>query len=311
MGAGVLLIVHIGVHDIPTVFENVLDHHVAYEKVTTHAIYCESCTISHNNNYLNMPNDMQDLLKWSINAAQNPAEAGNPNPELMAQLFGAPDDVTLMREELRAAVESKDQDERLECLDKFDEHIAKMDNANNMGALWEPLLFLVNDSDPEISASALTCVSTAVQNNDKAQADLVATKSGIPLILDKTNHNDNNVAAKALLALSSAIAHCEPAYDQFVSAKGWEVFAYVFSNTFETDDNRPEKTRGRVLSLLYSLVLLVPRQEVHGELEKLRIVPKLQALATKEAGTNKEKIENILSTLKENPKPEPKLLAVN
>ena len=49
-----------------------------------------------------MPNDMQDLLKWSINAAQNPAEAGNPNPELMAQLFGAPDDVTLMREELRA-----------------------------------------------------------------------------------------------------------------------------------------------------------------------------------------------------------------
>lgn len=90
MGAGVLLIVHIGVHDIPTVFENVLDHHVAYEKVTTHAIYCESCTISHNNNYLNMPNDMQDLLKWSINAAQTQLRRATPIRSLWPSSLARP-----------------------------------------------------------------------------------------------------------------------------------------------------------------------------------------------------------------------------
>lgn len=254
---------------------------------------------------------MEGLLKWSIKASETGDAGEGPDPKLLSQLLGAPDDMTLMKEELQAAVSSEEKDQRLECLRNFEEYVENVDNANNIGKLWEPLVYLVNDKDAQISSQALSCIAAAVQNNNKAQNDLVATKTGISVVLEKVNDDNSEVSSKALLALSSSIAHCKPAYEQFVAANGWNFFSTVFTTNFETEDSRPVKMRSRVLSLLFSIVLLAPNPSVHDEINKLDLIPKLQNLEHAESGIVKEKIADILTTLRDNPKQETRLLALD
>lgn len=254
---------------------------------------------------------MESLLKWSIKASETGDAGEGPDPKLMSQLLGAPDDMTLMKEELHAAVSGEEQQQRLECLQKFEDYVENIDNANNIGKMWEPLIYLVNDKDAQISSQALSCIAAAVQNNNKAQLDLVATKTGISIILDKVNDANSEVSSKALLALSSSIAHCLPAYEQFVAANGWDLFSSAFTNNFETGETCSVKIKSRVLSLLFSIVLLAPNPSVHAEIKKLEFVDKLQNLEVTETGIVKDKIENILATLKDNPKQETRFLALD
>lgn len=250
---------------------------------------------------------MEGLLKWSI-AAQNGDKTSQPDPKALSQLLGAPDDLTLMKNEMQAAVESKDRDARIEYLEQFEEHVENVDNANNIGKLWEPLLYLAKDEDLEVRALALSSVAAAVQNNDKSQADLVTTKSGIPTILESVTNDNVLVSTKALLALSCAIAHCQAAYDQFTSAKGWDVLASLL-NLCSSGQAVPDKKKARVMSLVYSIVLLLPHTEIYDELERLQVQKQLEELKPKESGVTAEKIDDILSILKEHPRGPIKLLS--
>lgn len=241
---------------------------------------------------------MEKLLKWSVDAAHS-GNVGNPDPKLLAQLFGAPGDQDQMREDLRFVVENTDDiDKRVECLEDFEEMVESIDNANEIGTLWEPLLYLVNDREARIRSLSLSAIGSAVQNNAKAQGDLVATKSGIGTIMEHVCEKDSSVVNKALYALASAIGHCSPAYEQFRGANGWDVLQVVFDENFDAPDGAL-KIRGRVLGLLYAVILADPADALK-ELRNTSIWSKIKTLEPKLDEALKERITHIEELLNDN-----------
>jgi hypothetical protein len=168
----------------------------------------------------------------------------------MAQLFGAPDDAQLMREATAAA---SDRDNSLEdretALDNLEMLVENLDNANNIEnlQLWEPILNLLNDDEAVIRKMTLWVIGTAVQNNDKAQDHFSSKEGGLSRVLNLVHDNNEEVALKAIYALSSALGHCEVAYKGFLQNNGWDSLAKVLHK------DSPLRLRLRGLSVVLSL----------------------------------------------------------
>lgn len=250
---------------------------------------------------------MEKLLQWSIDAAQNPGHAGEPDPKLLAQLFGFDNPRSTMRDTLQDAVQGTDLASRTNALLEFTDLVEDMNNANEIGNLWEPLLYLVNDSEDQIRMVTFSAIAAATQNNDKSQNDLVATKSGIPTIMEHINEADREVAAKALFALSCAIGHCPAAYEQFAANDGWTVLTYIVEN--EKVDSAMDKKHQRIVSLVAALVSVQQFRSVFSELEKTPIIATLEKWYPF-AGNYKERLEDLFTLLKEQKYGEPRLLPV-
>lgn len=228
--------------------------------------------------------------------AAHSGNAGDPDPKLLAQLFGAPGEPDQMKEDLRFVVENTDDlGKRVECLENFEELVESIDNANEIGLLWEPLLYLVNDKEPQIRTLALSAVGSAVQNNSKAQGDLVATKTGVNTIMEHVCEKDGAVANKAIYALASALGHCPAAYAQFREAKGWELLQYLFDSHFDAPYG-VTKLRGRVLSVLYAVLLADPTDSIK-ELNATSIWSKIKKVEPELDESLKERITHIRELL--------------
>lgn len=249
---------------------------------------------------------MEGLLKWSI-AAQKGDTSQKPDPKALAELFGAPDEVTQMRAELTVASDSPDKDDRIEYLEKFEEHVENVDNANNIGDMWGPLVKLTADSDEEVKALALSCVAAAVQNNQKSQADFLNVEGGFDSVLSSVSSSNDLVSTKALFALSSEISHFQPAYTVFAKKQGWNLLDEFLKSNFETGSGSPKK-KARVLSLIFAITLNLPSNEICDHFEKLQIKQRLESL-NEDSLVTQEKISDILRTIKENPRSPVKLLA--
>lgn len=167
---------------------------------------------------------MDKLLAWSVKQQQEGTNEPPPDPKLLAQLFGAPDDAQLM---VQAMVVITQPDNKLEdkevAFDNFEMLVENLDNANMMKnlKLWEPLLAQLSSPHPSLQKLAAWVVATATQNNPKSQEALVEQgDAGIKKLVDLTGHDDAEVVVKSLFALASAIRNCDDAYKQFESADG-------------------------------------------------------------------------------------------
>lgn len=167
---------------------------------------------------------MDKLLAWSVKQQQEGTNEPPPDPKLLAQLFGAPDDAQLM---VQAMVVITQPDNKLEdkeiAFDNFEMLVENLDNANMMKnlKLWEPLLAQLSSPHPSLQKLAAWVVATATQNNPKSQEALVEQgDAGIKKLVDLTGHDDADVVVKSLFALASAIRNCDDAYKQFESADG-------------------------------------------------------------------------------------------
>lgn len=134
-----------------------------------------------------MNRNLNELLRWSIEnsgTAQNgtngttPAVSSGPaDPALLEALFGGmPSEAELMRENMATATHPETTlENRLIALDNLEQLVESLDNANNLAplGLWPPLLDLLAHSEHEVRKMAAWCVGTAVQNNERAQRELL------------------------------------------------------------------------------------------------------------------------------------------
>lgn len=176
---------------------------------------------------------MNQLLKWSIenseNASADPTSTTDPkaerpsgrpiNADALSSLFGGPTDADLMRESMAAILSPDiDLDNKLIAFDNFEQLIENIDNANNLEnlGLWTPLVELLDNEVSELRRYAAWCVGTSVQNNDKAQASLLATNAISTLTKLAIEDTNESVRRKAIYALSSEIRNFQPGLDAAV-----------------------------------------------------------------------------------------------
>ena len=173
---------------------------------------------------------MNQLLKWSIENSETPSAdptsttdpkaerpSGRPlNAEALKSLLGGPSDADLMKESM-AAIQSPQVSlqDKLVAFDNFEQLIENLDNANNMEVLnlWTPLVQLLNSDEAELRRYAAWCVGTAVQNNVKAQAKLLALDAISVLTRLSIEDSKEPVRRKAIYALSSEIRNFQPGLD--------------------------------------------------------------------------------------------------
>lgn len=94
------------------------------------------------------------------------------DPELINALLGGPSDADLMKEAMRVILDPETTLENKEiAIENLEMLVQQIDNANNLDPLklWEPLLGLLSSEEELLRGWAALCVSTAVQNNEKAQ----------------------------------------------------------------------------------------------------------------------------------------------
>ncbi|KAL1584663.1 hypothetical protein WHR41_06913 [Cladosporium halotolerans] len=177
---------------------------------------------------------LNQLLQWSIqntdasrtdptttqtDAIRDPNKG--LNPELLAQLMGAPSEAELMKQAMSAIVAPLDQvdlENKLVAFDNFEQLIEGIDNANNMQplGLWIPLVEQLDNENAEMRAWAAACLSTAVQNNVACQERCLAINA-IPKLV-KIVLDDEALATrkKAASALSSEVRNYQPGADELV-----------------------------------------------------------------------------------------------
>jgi len=123
---------------------------------------------------------LNTALKWGVeNSSTSATTTDGPRTELsadaVAALFGfgnKKSDGQHMADQMLVAI-NKDvtSENRVIALENFEMIIEKLDNANYMenGALWTPLIELLEDEDADVRSMAAKCCSVAVQNNLRTQ----------------------------------------------------------------------------------------------------------------------------------------------
>lgn len=184
-----------------------------------------------------MNKNLNELLKWSIEAQTSGQEAATTNgdntaaaaaptqrtsqltPEILASILGGPSDAELMVQAMQVITSpdpSVDLDTKLTAFDNFEQLIESLDNANNMPTLnlWTPLLSMLAHDEADLRRYAAWCVGTAVQNNEKSQERLLAA-GGLPSLVNVATNGEEeeSVRRKAVYALSSACRNYQPAMD--------------------------------------------------------------------------------------------------
>ncbi|ODV74297.1 Hsp70 nucleotide exchange factor FES1 [Cyberlindnera jadinii NRRL Y-1542] len=224
---------------------------------------------------------MDKILNWSL-AQQDPETAGKvpaPDSKLLAKLFGAADDPQLMKEAI-AVVQSEEAEleTKLTALENFEMLIENLDNANNIEnmKMWDAIIDLLSlEKELELQQLACSIVGTAVQNNDKSQADFTKYPQGVPSLIALAHKKESRL--KSLYALSSLIRNNTKAYESFDEHKGWELIGPILS-----DDETDNKTKLRSLSLLSSILSSGKQEDVWDHIRQYDIVIKLASLISKE-----------------------------
>lgn len=195
---------------------------------------------------------MEKLLQWLIAQQSGDKEAmdkiGQPDPELLAQLFGQKaDEPTLMKNAI-AVVENPDAtlDNKQIAFENFEMLIENMDNANNIENMhmWPAVLTQLREGADSLRVTAASVVGIAVQNNPKSQDDFCKYPEGVAVLVEYAQ-TKNELGLKSVFALASLIRNHEAAYQLFDKAGGWKVVDLAAAQP---------KTRLRVLSLVLAIL---------------------------------------------------------
>lgn len=210
---------------------------------------------------------LNQLLQWSIensDASKNDPttqptdQQRDPkkglDPQVLAQLLGAPSDADRMREAMSAIIapmSEVDLENKLVAWDNFEQLIEQLDNANNMQPLgmWIPLVEQLDHEESEMRRMAAWCCSTAVQNNAASQERLLAI-SAIPKLLNLVLEDPvQAVRKKAASALSSEVRNYQPAVDELIKHMPddlWPVGKQVDAGEMDQVDELIDILRARV-----------------------------------------------------------------
>ncbi|KAK9452348.1 armadillo-type protein [Limtongia smithiae] len=266
---------------------------------------------------------MENLLKWSLENAQSAdsnvateRRQAAPNPEALAQLFGAPDDATLMRKAMGVILDPEADIETKEtAFDNLEMLVENMDNANNLEPLnlWEPLIAQLTNPVPLLRKMTCWVIGTAVQNNPKSQAALLIYPHAIPNLLHIAASDPSKEARlKAMYCLSSAVRNHEAGYDSFKNADGWKTLLAIISQETHNSKLRPANSpederhlwendvdiRRRSIFLLAGILSTEPLEAKIDLLRSLSGVPSLLELLHVEQSYGAiEKIVQILLVL--------------
>ncbi|KAK9325469.1 armadillo-type protein [Lipomyces orientalis] len=270
---------------------------------------------------------MEKLLKWSI---ENSQDAGTdpgsqrqkpPNPEVLAQLFGQPDDAQLMREAMNTILDPNvDVDTKETAFDNLEMLVENLDNANNLENLdlWTPLIEQLVNPSPVFRKMACWVIGTAVQNNPKSQAALLMYPNAIPRLLHIAFKDTSKEARlKAMYSLSSAIRNHPSGYESFKNAEGWQALLSIIrqEGLDKSDDgtmNIPdserhlyesdEDIRRRSIFLLAGILSTEPLMDKIEILRSLSAVPSLLELLHVEGSYSAiEKVVQILLVIAKSP----------
>jgi hsp70-interacting protein len=245
---------------------------------------------------------MEKLLKWSIQASSQDNATGElaaPDPQLIKQLFGGPDEATLMKEAVQVAINPEaDEEARETALDNLEMMVESLDNANNLEnlGLWEPLIDLVSDSETSTNVRTMACwvIGTAVQNNEKAQADFASKENSVSCLLDIASggSRQGDLCTKSLYALSSCLSHCQLAYDKFLENDGWTVLDQIIAS------HQEPRNRTKAASVVNS-ILTLPHDQIFPKIKATKIVPSIIHLLGSDSGDAVEKSLRCLTQLKD------------
>lgn len=245
---------------------------------------------------------MEKLLKWSIESANHDPSSGKPAPrpdeKALSELFSGTDDSQLMVEAVKVAANREASVEDKEtALDNLEMLVENLDNANNMEniGLWHPLIEVLSKKDEDNKVKTMICwvFGTAVQNNEKAQNDLVSKEGAVECLIDASQDPDVELSSKALYALSSLLGHCEDAYKRFAKHNGWS----ILESTLSKEDVAPKMVQ-RVLSVLFALSDISPIEEKYTELRSTKIILQvLRVLGDPKYDNAHEKALSLLSFL--------------
>lgn len=247
---------------------------------------------------------MDKLLNWSIAQQSGDKETieriGQPDPEMLAQLFGAgPDEPTLMKQAMQvvshpdATLEDKET-----AFDNFEMLIENLDNANNIEnlRLWPVVISQLSSDIPEsLRVYAASVVGIAVQNNPKSQEDFIKHEEGLKLLVSiAIEKSPKALLAKSLFALSSFIRNYADGYDAFAKLNGWDIVKNLFAGAGE--DN---KINLRVLSLISAILSTGLDDAKHQQIIEHSLIHKLVTILQKEDENISiiDKALNILSHL--------------
>lgn len=199
---------------------------------------------------------MEKLLQWSIAQQTGDDEAkkkvGQPDPKMLEQLFGGPDEPTLMKQSIMVVNNEEATLENKEiALENFEMLIENLDNANNIEnmKLWPDIIALLSAKEPSLQVLAASIVAIATQNNPKSQDAFAQYSDGfsklIQLAFDSTTSAE--LYTKSLSALASLIRNNEAANDKFVELQGLECLSL-------SDAGSNKKVMMRKLSLISAVI---------------------------------------------------------
>ncbi|EMG45726.1 FES1 Hsp70 nucleotide exchange factor FES1 [Candida maltosa Xu316] len=229
---------------------------------------------------------MDKLLHWTI-AQQSGDKAaleriGEPDQKALSQLFGGPDEVTLMKESIRV-VETPDvslEDKEI-ALENFEMLVENLDNANNIGnlKLWGPLVKLLSDDNTAVELKVLIAgiIGTAVQNNPKSQEDFHQSNGLGELIKLASDGSNKSLQLKSLYAISSFIRDFNPGYLQFEKLDGWKLIDF---------GNTDAKYQLRLLSLVSSVLSNGLDEKLQAQFKKENLIHFLALVLNKDSNTN-------------------------
>src|SRR5436305_3112710 len=111
------------------------------------------------------------------------------------------------------------------AFDNLELLVEQIDNASNLDVLklWPPLIYMLTSSpEPQLRRYAAWVIGTAVQNNPKAQSQLLKYQ-GIKKLVEKLKDDEYSVRTKILYALGSELTHFPEGMKQFSEAGGWGI----------------------------------------------------------------------------------------
>lgn len=197
---------------------------------------------------------MDKLLQWSIAQQSGDKEAmakiGQPDPKMLLQLFGAPDEPALMKQAIVVASnpEATEEDKEV-ALENFEMLIENLDNANNIEnlQLWPAVIAQLLSSSSTRQVLAASIIGIATQNNPPSQEAFIKHEGGLQKLIELASADvPKELVMKSVFALACVLRHCPAACELFATLDGWKSLAL----TSHTD----HKLLMRKLSLISAVI---------------------------------------------------------
>lgn len=241
---------------------------------------------------------MEKLLQWSIAQQSGDKDAiekvGQPAPEMLQQLFGAPDEPALMKQAI-SVVENPEatDDDKLVALENFEMLIENLDNANNIEnlKLWPAIVGQLLTSNVEFQLLAASIVGIATQNNPDSQTAFLAQKNGLAKLvqLARDAATPTSLVLKCLFAMASLVRNFPQGTEEFVQLGGLDAL------TLQDSDH---KMLLRKLSLLSAVLSTGLDDEKRKHIHSDNLVQQLVVVLSNDGNVSCiDKALNILTQL--------------